>query len=90
MTDAEVPNIITSGRSTRVVVDGYGFSVDIYRLETDQAWTLEIVDHQGTSHVWDEPFPSDRDAHETAIQVLESEGAAAFMRGDNIIPFRQA
>jgi len=89
MTEDEIPNIVTSGRSTKFVIDGYAFSVDIYRLETEKAWTLEVIDHQGASHVWDEPFPSDGDARDAAIQALESEGAIAFMRGDNIIPFRQ-
>jgi hypothetical protein len=84
------PNLVTSGKSQHVVVDGYPFSIEIYRLETDKTWTLEIVDIEGTSHVWDEQFKSDKDARNTAIQAIEAEGAIAFMRGDNVIPFRKA
>lgn len=83
------PNIVASGKSQRVVVDGYAFSIEIYRLETDETWVLEVVDHEGTSHVWEDQFASDTEARDAAIQALESEGAAAFMRGDNIVPFRR-
>ena len=90
MTDDQDPKLVTSDKSQRVLVDGYPFSIQIYRLETDKTWTLEVVDHEGTSHVWDEQFRSDKDARNAAIEALESEGAAAFMRGDNVIPFRKA
>lgn len=86
--DAE-PNLVTSGRSSHIEIDGYGFSVEIYRLETELEWTLEVVDADGTSHVWDDRFSSDKDALEEAVRVLKAEGARRFMRGNNIIPFRK-
>ena len=85
----EEPNLVNSGESQRVVVDGYIFSIEIYRLETDKTWTLEVVDHEGNSHVWNGHFRSDKDARSTALQALEAEGAVAFLRGDNIISFRK-
>ena len=88
MTD-DGPKLVTSSKSPRVVVDGYPFAIEIHRLETDRAWTLEVVDHEGTSHVWDEQFKSDRDARNAAVEALEREGAIAFMRGNNVIPFGQ-
>jgi hypothetical protein len=87
--DEDEPNLVNSGKSQHVVVDGYPFSIEIYRFETDKTWTLEVIDIEGTSHVWDEQFRSDKDARNTAIQAIEGEGAMAFMRGDNIIPFRK-
>lgn len=90
MTDYDEPNLLTSGKSQRVVVDGYLFSIEIYRLESDKTWTLEVVDHEGTSHVWDDQFQSDKDARDAALRAIESEGAIAFMCGDNVIPFREA
>jgi len=83
------PNLVTSGKSQHVIINGFPFSIEIYRLEHDKTWTLEVVDHDGTSHVWDELFASDKDARNTAIQAIEAEGAIAFMRGDNVIPFRK-
>lgn len=88
MTEDE-PNLVTSSKSQRVLVDGFPFSIEIYRLEADSTWTLEVVDHEGTSHVWDDQFKSDRDARTAAIEALESEGAIAFMRGGNVVPFRK-
>ena len=83
------PNLVTSGKSQHVIIDGFAFSIEIYRLDQDKTWTLEVVDHEGTSHVWDDQFASDKDARNTAIQAIEAEGAIAFMRGDNVIPFRK-
>lgn len=89
MTDDEL-NLVTSSKSQRVVVDGYPFAIEIHRLNTDKTWTLEVVDHEGTSHVWEAQFKTDRDARNAAIEALEREGALAFMRGNNVIPFRQS
>ena len=84
--DDDEPSLVTSAKSRRIVVDGYSFSIDIYRLESDKTWILEVVDQEGTSHVWDQQFVSDAEAHEVAIGALEMEGALAFMRGSNVVP----
>jgi hypothetical protein len=34
-----------------------------------------VVDHEGTSHVWEEQFTSDTEARDAAINALETEGA---------------
>ena len=81
--------LVTSEKNKTIVVDGYPFSINIVRLETETTWTLEVVDHEGTSHVWEEQFTSDTEARDAAINALETEGALAFMCGDNVIPFRQ-
>ena len=86
----EEPNLVTSGKSRRIVVDGYTFTIDIFRLENDTTWTLEVVDHENNSHVWDEQFASDTEARDVAVKTIEEEGALAFMRGNNVIPFRSA
>lgn len=88
MTDNDEPNLVTFGKSQSYTADGLRFQIEIYRLKTDSAWTLEVVDPEKTSHVWDEQFASDNDARDAAIKAIESEGAKAFMRGDNVIPFR--
>ncbi len=88
MTDDNEPNLVTSGKSQTITVDGVRFQIEIHRLDTDRTWTLEVVDPDGTSHVWEEQFASDKDARDVAIKAIETEGAAAFMRGDNVIPFR--
>jgi len=89
MADEREPNIVTSRKSQRVIIDGFPFSIDIYRLESEKTWTLEVVDHDGTSHVWDDQFLSDKDARNEALKAIEAEGALAFMRGNNVIPFKR-
>lgn len=82
------PSLVTSSKSQRIVVDGYPFSIEIYRLEDDENWSLEVVDYEGTSHVWDGLFKSDEDARNAAVEAFEKEGAMGFMKGDNVVPFR--
>lgn len=88
MTEEDEPSIVTSGKSQKITIDGVRFNIEIYRLETDTFWTLEVVDAENTSHVWQDQFSSDKDARDAAIKTIESEGAIAFMRGNNVIPFR--
>lgn len=87
MNDQDHPNLVTSGKSQRVVVEGYAFLINIHRLETDDTWTLEVVDHHNDSHVWDNQFQTDSQALDAALNTLNSEGAGAFMRGNNVVQF---
>jgi Uma2 family endonuclease len=43
------PNIVTSGLSKVVLVEGLNLQIEIYRLEHQTEWTLEVVDEDGTS-----------------------------------------
>lgn len=74
MNDQDDPNLVTSGKSQRVVIDGYSFLINIYRLETDTTWSLEVVDHQNDSQVWDNQFETDSEARDAALAALNSEG----------------
>ena len=89
MTDHDEPNIVNSGQSKRITIDNSTFLIEIYRLEADDLWTLEVVDHDGTSHVWAEQFMSDKEAYSIAVQTIETEGTKTFMMGNNVIPFRK-
>lgn len=89
MTKDDEPNIVKSGKSKRVTIDNHSFLIEIYRLETDELWTLEVVDQRGDSHVWDEQFRSDMEAYNIATQTIQAEGATTFMHGNNVIPFRK-
>lgn len=81
--------LISSPKSQSFVVDGYRFDIEIYRLDFETGWTLEVIDQDGTSHVWDEQFPSDRDARNAAVTALQEAGAITFMTNDTIAPFRR-
>ncbi len=83
------PNIITSGLSKRVTVEGHELSIEIYKSECDQNWLLEVVDEDGTSTVWDDLFKSDRAAMNEVLNTIKEEGLSAFRDNANIVPFPQ-
>jgi len=81
------PNIVNSSLSRKIVVGGLGFRVEIYRLEHETGWSLEVIDRDGTSTVWDDQFKSDREALEELERAVREEGVAAFMDRGNVVPF---
>lgn len=83
------PNIVTSGLSRTVTVDGVTVVVNIYRLEHDPQWALEVVNEVGTSTVWDAPFDTDEEAFAAFQLTVAEEGMEAFLDRTNVIPFRR-
>ena len=83
------PNIVTSGLSRTVTVDGVTVVVNIYRLEHDPKWALEVVNEIGTSTVWDAPFDTDEEANDAFQLTVDEEGMEAFLDRTNVIPFRR-
>lgn len=81
------PNIVTSGLSRTVTIDGVTVVVSIYRLEDDAQWSLEVVNEVGTSTVWDAPFDTDEEAFAAFQLTVEEEGMEAFLDRTNVIPF---
>lgn len=75
------PVLITSGLSQKLEEDAYDFEINIFRLEDEERWTLEVVDQDGTSHVWDETFPLDSAALAEARTAIRVEGPKAFIAG---------
>lgn len=75
----EDPVIITSDLSRTVEGDGVAVEVNIFRLETETHWQLEVVNEFGTSTVWEDSFATDELAFEVFIRTLETEGMAAFL-----------
>lgn len=84
------PNLITSGLSRSVTVDGSPVRIEIVRLEGNPDWSLEVVDQDGTSIVWQEPFETDTAALAEAIRAIraiEEEGTRLFQDDSNVVPF---
>jgi hypothetical protein len=72
--------IITSRLSRKFTRDGVTIEILIYRVESDPAWQLEIVDAEGGSTVWEDLFETEQDALNEAFQTIASEGIASFRR----------
>ncbi|WP_242098843.1 hypothetical protein [Sphingomonas sp. CROZ-RG-20F-R02-07] len=81
------PNIIHSGLSRTVTVQGASVEVKIYRLEHDPKWAMEVVNENGTSTVWDNLFDTDDEALQAFQLALDEEGIDAFLDRSNVIEF---
>jgi hypothetical protein len=77
--DEDEPVLVKSPLSTRIENENTFVDIEIYRLEEQNFWTLEVVDELGGSTVWDNEFPSDKAAFEEAILAIEEEGLESFM-----------
>ena len=81
------PNIIHSGLSRTVTIQGASVEVLIYRLEHDPKWALEVVNEAKTSTVFDALFDTDDEALQAFELTLAEEGIQAFLDRTNVIEF---
>ena len=65
--------------SQAITSDGHTLQVDIYRLEEETDWLLEVVNEEGTSHVWDDRFATNQAALGAVHEAIEEEGVTAFL-----------
>ncbi|WP_368448665.1 hypothetical protein [Cobetia amphilecti] len=73
------PELIQSPLSQAINPGGHTLQVDIYRLEEEVDWLLEVVNEDGTSHVWDDRFATDQAALDAVHEAIDEEGVAAFL-----------
>ena len=83
------PNIVKSGLSRTVKKDGITVEVSIIRLEHETEWSLEVVNSEGASIVWDDLFSSDDEAFAEFERTVAEEGMRTFLDKSNVIPFRR-
>jgi hypothetical protein len=65
--------------SQAVAVEGHRFEISIISPEKKSEWTLEVLDDQGISHTWNDPFATDKEALQAALDAFAEEGAAGFL-----------
>lgn len=68
------PVLETSPLSQRISSGGRTVSVEIYRVEGETSWTLEVVDEYKNSTVWDDTFQSDSAALIEAKKTILADG----------------
>lgn len=71
--DYDENDLIDSPLSQILQEDNEQIEVLIYRLP-DSDWTLEVVNQNDTSTVWDETFPSDQEALSVALDGIKAAG----------------
>ncbi len=75
--DLELENSPLGGIVTR---NGVTVRVEIYRLTgKNEGWSLEVIDHEGASTVWEGLFATDKEAHAEFQHTLETEGIWSFV-----------
>ena len=80
MHDDDDPEIEYSPLCEEVTQDGLTVRVQIYRLKTgSDGWSLEVVDHENASTVWDDLFATDHEALAEFSRTLEEEGVQSFL-----------
>ena len=72
--------LVDSPLSKKYTRDGMTIEVLIYRGSHDDGWSLEVVDQENVSTVWDHLFPTDQAALDEVILTIERDGIASFLR----------
>ena len=75
------PKIITSTLSGPFTEGDTTVDVQIYRIE-DTHWTLEVVDGEGTSTVWDDQFDTAAAAKAEFLRSVAEEGLVGVISGE--------
>lgn len=72
------PELIDSPLSRHMIQDGVSLIINIVRITSEPGWSLEVVNANGTSIVWDDAFATDRDADAAFRKALAEQGVQAF------------
>lgn len=72
-------NITRSPLCQAFTSDGITVQVEIYKLESGGGWTLELIDEEGGSTVWEEQFATDTAAFAEFTEGLAAMGLAALI-----------
>lgn len=75
----EEPELELSSLSQDISSGGRTVKVEIYRLEGDEEWALEIVDEFNNSTVWDETFRTESAALTEAKKAILEERVTSFI-----------
>ena len=67
----QTPNLSPLAQS--VTREGKTVRIDIHE-DGEGGWILEVFDHHGNSTVWDDSFPSDREALDEVLKTIDEDG----------------
>ena len=75
----EDPKLEVSPLSQDISSGGKTITVDIYRLEGEEEWALEVVDEFNNSTVWDDFFVTEASALTEAKKAILEERISTFI-----------
>jgi len=77
------PETIMSPLCREISGDGTRIQVDIYSVEDESGWFLEVIDEENASTVWDDPFDTDQEALDAMMEIIEKDGIRSFLESDS-------
>ncbi|WP_374830988.1 hypothetical protein [Paenochrobactrum pullorum] len=75
-------NLILSALSQQFTEDDITVQVDIYRREEEDGWTLEVIDEDDISFVYEDLFETDQEAWDAFLADVEEYGLADIIDPD--------
>jgi len=75
----EEPKLEVSPLSQEILSGGKKVRVEIYRIEGESSWALEVVDEYNNSTVWDDAFVTESAALTEAKKTILSEGVSSLI-----------
>ena len=82
MSDYDEHDLIDSELNQTYTKNGKSVEIHIYRMP-NTSWTLEVVDNNGNSTVFDGEFATDKDALSCVVEEIERDGIEAFIGSAN-------
>ena len=79
----EEQKLEVSPLSQKISSGGRTVSVEIYRLEGEASWALEVVDEQNNSTVWDDTFETESAALTEAKKTVLADGVSSLVGPDD-------
>ena len=73
------PELELSKHSQKILSGGRTVSIEIYRLEGEAQWALEVVDEFNNSTVWDDTFETESAALTEAKKAILEERVTTFI-----------
>ena len=79
---ADYPNVVRSPLSQEYTEEEISVRVEIYKVEGTEGWTLEVVDQDGGSTVWQDVFTTDSAAMAEFTEGVQALGLAQLIDPD--------
>lgn len=75
----DIPEIIFSDLCCEIEIEGHPLWVEIYRMENEAGWYLEVENEFGSTFAHDDPFIADGLAWRAFQKTVDEDGLMAFI-----------
>lgn len=79
MTNDNEPNIIPSTLSRRIEGDGTFIEIEIYRIEGEEGWILEVVDEDDAATIYEDRFDTEQAALQEVLDAIAEHGVRVYL-----------